>query len=119
MAPQRHLPGKSPLLPRSHHLLVPATYGEAFGLYAIEAIASGVPVVQPDHGGFPEIIEATKGGILCKPDNLNALVDGLDSLLQDDLRRDQITTAGIPAVREINSATKMAEGFEQVLANLH
>jgi glycosyltransferase involved in cell wall biosynthesis len=81
-------------------------------------VASGVPVVQPDHGAFPEIVEATKGGILCKPDDLNALVEALDSLLQDDLRRDQITTAGIPAVRELYSATRMAERFEEVLTSV-
>jgi glycosyltransferase involved in cell wall biosynthesis len=35
---------------------VPATYGEAFGLYVIEALACGVPVVQPRSGAFPELI---------------------------------------------------------------
>ncbi len=38
---------------------VPAIYGEAFGLYVIEALAAGVPVVQPRTGAFPELIEAT------------------------------------------------------------
>jgi len=35
---------------------VPATYGEAFGLYVLEAQATGVPVVQPRHGAFPEVL---------------------------------------------------------------
>src|SRR4029079_5127744 len=39
---------------------VPATYGEAFGLYLIEAMACGAPAVQPDHAAFPELIAATK-----------------------------------------------------------
>lgn len=95
---------------------VPATYGEAFGLYVIEAIASGVPVVQPEHGAFPEILDVTKGGVLCKADDTKALVEALDVLLTDHLRRDQITTAGIPAVREAYSATRMAERFEAVIS---
>ncbi len=97
---------------------VPATYGEAFGLYAIEAIASGVPVVQPEHGAFPEIIEATKGGVLVKPDDVNALTDALETLLLDHNQRDKITNLGLPNVREEYSATRMAERFEELLAKL-
>ena len=44
---------------------VPALYGEAFGLYVIEALAAGVPVVQPRAAAFPELLEATGGGVLC------------------------------------------------------
>jgi len=41
---------------------VPATYPEAFGLYVIEAMASGVPVVQPAAASFPEIV--ARAGVL-------------------------------------------------------
>jgi glycosyltransferase involved in cell wall biosynthesis len=58
----------------------PALYGEAFGLYVIEALAAGVPVVQPRHGGFPEIIELTGGGLIAEP-NATALADAIESLL--------------------------------------
>ena len=95
---------------------VPATCGEAFGLYAIEAIASGVPVVQPDHGAFPELIEATNAGILCKPDDLVSLADALEKILIDHQQREQLVNAGIPAVREAYSSMRMAEQFEKVLA---
>ena len=46
-------------------LSVPARSGEAFGLYLIEAMAAGIPAVQPRLGAFPELIEATGGGVLC------------------------------------------------------
>jgi glycosyltransferase involved in cell wall biosynthesis len=94
---------------------VPATYGEAFGLYVIEAIASGVPVVQPRHGAFPELIEATGGGILCEPDNVESLANALESLLLDGERCDQLIKNGIASVRARFSATHMAEEFEAVL----
>ncbi|GAA5148780.1 glycosyltransferase family 4 protein [Prosthecobacter algae] len=94
---------------------VPATYGEAFGLYIVEAMASGVPVVQPDHGAFPELIAASGGGVLCAPDDVNALADALETLLQDDHQREQITNRGLQGVRNEFSAARMAERFDEVL----
>ena len=47
-----------------HVLSVPTPYNEPKGLFVIEALANGVPVVQPEHGAFPEIINATGGGLL-------------------------------------------------------
>ncbi len=94
---------------------VPATYGEAFGLYVIEAAASGVPVVQPDHGAFPELIAATGGGVLCKPDDAKALADALESLLNDDELREKLSKAAMAKVHQEFSATRMAERFEAVL----
>lgn len=94
---------------------VPATYGEAFGLYVIEAAASGVPVVQPDHGAFPELIAATEGGILCKPDDSTALADALESLLNDDELREKMSKTAMAKVRQDFSASRMAERFEALL----
>src|SRR5262249_41030309 len=54
-------------------LSVPTAYREPKGLYALEALAHGVPVVQPRHGSFPELIEATGGGLLVKPNDAEAL----------------------------------------------
>ena len=50
-------------------LSVPTTYREPKGLYVLEALANGVPVVQPRHGSFPELIEATGGGLLVSPND--------------------------------------------------
>jgi glycosyltransferase involved in cell wall biosynthesis len=97
---------------------VPATYGEAFGLYMVEAIASGVPVVQPEHGAFPELIEATKGGVLCSPDDSAALADCLEKLLVDDYKREQLVSRGMTVVRSEFTSTRMAERFEQVLQDV-
>ncbi|MDB6117286.1 MAG: hypothetical protein JWO08_1067 [Verrucomicrobiaceae bacterium] len=94
---------------------VPATYGEAFGLYVIEAVASGIPVVQPDHGAFPELLAATRGGMICKPDDAVSLADALETLLLDDQQREQYSLQGMATVREEFTATRMAEKFEEVL----
>jgi glycosyltransferase involved in cell wall biosynthesis len=65
---------------------VPATYGESFGLYLIEALAAGVPVVQPRHAAFPELVEATGGGLLYEPGNVRAHAAAIESLLLDPAR---------------------------------
>lgn len=94
---------------------VPATYGEAFGLYVIESIASGVPVVQPRHGAFPELIELTHGGALCEPDNIESLATTMETLLLDGHRREQMITQGMAKVRIEFSAARMAEQFEEAM----
>jgi len=77
---------------------VPATYNEAFGLYLIEALASGVPIVQPAHSAFPEIVQATGGGLLCDAHDLNSLADAIESLLLDPARARALGEAGRKAV---------------------
>lgn len=64
-------------------LSVPALYGEAFGLYLIEAWASGVPVVQPRHAAFPELIELAQAGTMCAPGDPAALAESIEQLLLD------------------------------------
>ena len=95
-------------------LSVPALYGESFGLYLLEAMAAGVPVVQPRHGAFPELLEATGGGILCEPDDPASLADGLESLLTDELRARELGERGRRAVLERFTAERMARGVEEV-----
>ena len=90
---------------------VPALYGEAFGLYLLEALAAGVPLVQPRSGAFPELIEATGGGVLCAPGDAQALADGIESLLLEPARARALAEAGRRAVFEKFSADAMARGI--------
>ena len=62
-------------------LSVPAALGESFGLYVVEAMAAGVPVVQPRHSGFVEILERAGGGILYDPEEPFAYESALSDLL--------------------------------------
>ncbi|HXG46498.1 MAG TPA: glycosyltransferase family 4 protein [Methylomirabilota bacterium] len=87
---------------------VPALYGEAFGLYVIEALAAGVPVVQPSVASFPELIEATQGGVLCPPGDAVALADGLESLLRRPTEAADMGRRAQARVREKFSLERMA-----------
>jgi glycosyltransferase involved in cell wall biosynthesis len=64
-------------------LCVPVRKHDAFGLYLLEAISAGVAVVQPATGSFPEIIEATQGGITYFPDTVEKLAETLTESLSN------------------------------------
>lgn len=64
-------------------LSVPVLNGEAFGLYQLEALACGVPLVQPDLGAFPEIVALSGGGALYHPNTAQALSRKLEEVLSD------------------------------------
>jgi glycosyltransferase involved in cell wall biosynthesis len=97
---------------------VPARYGEAFGLYVIEAMAAGVPVVQPRVAAFPELVEATGGGLLCAEEDPQALAEAIEGLLLDPARARALGDAGRRAVFEGFSAEAMARAMAQVYAEL-
>lgn len=100
-------------------LSVPVLKGEAFGLYQMESLASGVPLVQPALGAFPEIIGETGGGLLYEPNTPEALASCLASVLNDRARLQQFSASGRKAVEEKFDfgmlAGKMIEVYERIL----
>ncbi|HLG60071.1 MAG TPA: glycosyltransferase [Vicinamibacterales bacterium] len=91
--------GKLAFLRHLDVLSVPATYDEPKGMFLLEAMASGVPVVQPRRGAFTEVVEKTGGGILVEPDNPEALADGLYALWSDRERQARLASAAFDGVR--------------------
>ena len=98
---------------------VPTVYPEAKGIYVLEAMARGIPVVQPAHGSFRELIEQTQGGLLAPPNNPGALAEAVASLLRDPPRRQAMGRAGRSAVEssftEDHMARNMMNVFNDVL----
>jgi glycosyltransferase involved in cell wall biosynthesis len=90
-------------------LSVPATYDEPKGISLLEAMACGVPVVQPRRGGFTEIVERTGGGLLVAPDDADALADGIDELRKDPAHAAELGARGERGVRAHYSVARMAE----------
>lgn len=79
-------------------LSVPSPYKEPKGLYVLEAWAHGVPVVQPRHGAFPELIEETGGGVLFEPGSTGALADALEGLVEEPGRARELGRKGREAL---------------------
>lgn len=90
-------------------LSVPTTYHEPKGLYVLESLANGVPVVQPRHGAFPELIEATKGGLLFEPDDTAGLAERLETLMRDPEHRLELGRRGRDNVRSMYDQATMAK----------
>ena len=91
--------GKQAFLQSLDVLSVPATYDEPKGIFLLEAMASGVPVVQPRRGGFTEIVERTGGGLLVAPDDVESLAEGLYALWRDPALRARLAHQGYQGVR--------------------
>jgi glycosyltransferase involved in cell wall biosynthesis len=92
-------------------LSVPTVYTEPKGMFVLEAMAAGVPVVQPRKGAFPEILAKTGGGLIVDPDP-DALAAGILSLWRDPDRALALGRTGAAGVREHYEVSRMAETAE-------
>jgi glycosyltransferase involved in cell wall biosynthesis len=81
-------------------LSVPEKKPVACGLYVLESLAAGVPVVQPASGVFIDLLEVTSGGVLCKPNSAEALAAALKPLLLNPNYARQLGRQGREAVFE-------------------
>ncbi len=97
---------------------VPATYREPKGISILEALAAGVPVVEPDHGAYPEWVDTTQGGILHRPHDSADLAEKLAFLLRNaDLRR-RMGQRARQAAWEKFSSERMAAATLEVFQQL-
>ena len=110
--------GKIDRIRECHMMSVPAPYGESFGLYILESLAAGVPVVQPDRGAFAEVIGATGGGVLVPADDPEAMALAWEALLDDDSQCRQLGETGRASVMQNFNAKAMAHRFEQATGML-
>jgi glycosyltransferase involved in cell wall biosynthesis len=91
-------------------LSVPSGYHEPKGLYLLEAMACGVPVVQPDHGAFPEMIARTGGGLLSRTESGADVADALLEVWKDPARAAELGRRGAEGVRRLYTSQHMANG---------
>lgn len=110
--------GKVDFLRRLDVLSVPTPYSEPKGLFVLEAMASGVPVVQPRRGAFPEIISRTSGGILVEADDFDGLAEGLHTIWRDRALATELSHNGYNGVRAHYSARQMTDRAIAVYSSL-
>jgi glycosyltransferase involved in cell wall biosynthesis len=93
---------------RLHVFSVPSPYAEPKGLPVLEAMATGIPVVQPRRGAFPELIERTGGGLLVG-DGPGDLAEGLLSIWRDPALASALGHRGARGVRRHHTLAHMGD----------
>lgn len=73
---------KNEFLKNAKGLLCPLQWEEPFGLFMIEAMACGTPVIAFNRGSVPEIIKNGETGFICKPNDLNSMVKAIKKVYQ-------------------------------------
>jgi len=109
--------GKIEFLQSLDVLSVPSAYKEPKGMFLLEAMACGIPVVQPRHGAFPEVLEKTGGGILVNPEDAVDLADGILSVWKDRDLAARLGRAGREGVGEHFSVAQEARRTLEVYVN--
>lgn len=90
-------------------LSVPVLKGEAFGIYLLEAMACGIPIVQPALGAFPEIIEKSGGGVIYPHNSPEQLALALTDLLTDQAKLQQLSFVGRKSTEDIFNIHHLAK----------
>jgi glycosyltransferase involved in cell wall biosynthesis len=100
---------------------VPTDYEEPKGMFLLEAMAAGVPVVQPRRGAFAELLEKTGGGLLVDAGDNEKLADALAALVVDDDERRELGRRAFEGVRRHYGVETMAResiaAFEKVVGS--
>ena len=103
----------APLLAAADLFLLPSQ-SESFGLSALEALASGVPVVGSDAGGLPEVIRDGETGILCAVGDIPGMSAASLGILQDKKRWAEMSQLATEDARERFSRDAIVTKYESL-----
>jgi N-acetyl-alpha-D-glucosaminyl L-malate synthase BshA len=101
----------APLLADADLFLLPSQ-SESFGLSALEALASGVPVVASRAGGLPEVVSDGETGVLCPIGDVEAMAAAALGILGDHSRWDTMSTAAAADARTRFSLDAIVSQYE-------
>jgi glycosyltransferase involved in cell wall biosynthesis len=93
---------------------VPALFQEPKGLYLLEAMSQGIPVAQPAHGSYPELIESTGGGLLFEPGNIEDHARILKQLLESPEQRNKMGSDAQSTIAEKHTSTQASQYLYEI-----
>jgi glycosyltransferase involved in cell wall biosynthesis len=95
-------------------LFVNPSRAESFGVAALEAAASGLPVVASRVGGLPEIVAEGETGLLVPPEDPAALAEALSGLIRSPERRRELGQAARARAVERYDWQRCARAMERL-----
>jgi glycosyltransferase involved in cell wall biosynthesis len=107
-------PARNDFFKKTMMLSVPVRNGEAFGIYLMESMAAGIPVVQPALGAFPEIIEKSGGGITYPKNNPEELANTISQLLGDKEKLQQLSLQARRSIEQQFNIHGLAKGMTAI-----
>jgi glycosyltransferase involved in cell wall biosynthesis len=110
--------GKLDFLSRCSVLVIPSRYPERLGMPCLEAMAAGVPIVVPERGVFTELVRLTGGGVLVKPDDVDALVREIAQIRDDPQRLKQLAGSALSGMQKYFSRDLMVDSTVAVYESL-
>ena len=99
-------------------IAIPATFPEPKGIPAIEAMMAGTPVVVPQEGAYPALLDRAEGGVLAKSSNPEDFAAALSQLVFHPERRASVGARAFRRVREEHSLERMAADAEAAFARV-
>ena len=103
----------APLLASADLFLLPSQ-SESFGLSALEALASGTPVIGTRVGGLPEVVRDGETGVLCEVGDVDGMSRAAVELLRDEQRWQRLSRAAAADARERFAMNDIVERYEQL-----
>ena len=103
----------APLLAAADLFLLPSQ-SESFGLSALEALASGVPVVGTNAGGLPEVVRNGETGVLCRVGDIPGMAAASLEILQDPKRWSEMSKLAAADARERFSRDAIVSKYESL-----
>ncbi|MFV1985832.1 MAG: glycosyltransferase [Gemmatimonadota bacterium] len=98
--------------------LVISSSSEGFSLTAVQALATGTPVVSTRCGGPEEILEHDVTGVLVPAGSPSALADGIERICSDRALRARLSSGGRRVAESRFSLHMMIEGYERLYHEL-
>lgn len=109
--------GKKEFFEKVSVISVPVRNGEAFGMYLLETMASGIPVVQPKLGAFPEIVKLSGGGIIYEPNTPSKLASTLKEILNNKENLSDLSKAARRGIESNFNIHKQASEMVKIYEN--
>jgi L-malate glycosyltransferase len=103
----------APLLASADLFLLPSS-SESFGLSALEALATGVPVVGTNAGGVPEVVRDGETGILCPVGDVEGMTRAAISILGDKAKWQSMSELGAADARARFSLDEIVSKYEHL-----